>query len=81
MATPVTYEQVLELVKQLPAADLRRLVREASRELRNEVGPKDLTWTDLLGSLPGPWFGCDAQEHISRERREGQERREIRREQ
>ncbi|MGQ9684363.1 MAG: hypothetical protein ACUVX9_17695 [Anaerolineae bacterium] len=52
---------------------LRLLVYVAERARQSAERPK---WSDICGMAPGLLDGEDAQEWVSRERREGTERRE-----
>lgn len=80
MADHVTLEQVEALAAQLPEADQLRL---AERILRGKdaasqppPGTRKRSWEEIRGAVAYPMCGEDAQEWVSRGRREADEHRE-----
>jgi hypothetical protein len=70
------YEQV---VKGMPATEMLRLVEKIVHGLQSENGgPADRRrWSEIRGRVAYPMCGEDAQEWISRGRREADEERKI----
>jgi hypothetical protein len=70
------YEQI---VKQLSPADRLRLVERIEREIAADAArgeePEESDLLSLAGAAPGLLSGEDAQEWVSRTRRESDERR------
>lgn len=76
-----TAEEVYErVVKSLPEEEQRRLVEKITSRLpvsdQDIWDPNRPSLQDLRGRVPYPMFGEDAQQYISRTRREGDEHRE-----
>jgi hypothetical protein len=71
------YEQV---VKPLPAQERLRLVEKIVHDLAEEPGPapaqQRYSWSSIRGIAPNLLCGEDAQEWVSRNRREADEHRE-----
>ncbi|HKI31265.1 MAG TPA: hypothetical protein VKA46_05325 [Gemmataceae bacterium] len=71
------YEQV---VKGLPAAERLRLVEKIARDLSVQptagAPPARRHWSEIRGIVAYPMCGGDAQEWVSRGRREADEERE-----
>lgn len=70
------YEQV---VKRLPAAERLRLVEKITRDLSVSSAEPDKSqgWMSLRGIAPNLLTGVDAQDWVSRTRRESDEDREA----
>lgn len=80
MNTP-TLNDVIAQADQLPEAERMELVEYllstiTPREKEAESDEKEYTWDDLRGLAKYPMMGEEAQEWITRTRREGTERRE-----
>ncbi len=71
------YEQV---VKELPASERRRLAERITLELSGEREAASQVerraWSEIRGTVGYPFLGEDAQEWVSRTRRESDEERE-----
>ena len=70
-------EHLLQQVEQLTPEDRLELIRQIAQGLKQSevvvrVKPR---WSDLKGMAPYPMMGEDAQEWVSRTRREGDEHR------
>ncbi|MEN3001543.1 MAG: hypothetical protein ABDI19_06835 [Armatimonadota bacterium] len=80
MAAKTADEIYATCVKDLPIEERIRLIERISRELAIELKagskPSERDWRELAGRLPYPAIGEDAQEWVSRTRREADERRE-----
>lgn len=75
-----TVEEIYEqIVKRLPAADRLRLVEKIARDLSAPAAEpgKSPEWMSLRGIAPNLLAGADAQEWVSRTRRESDEEREA----
>jgi len=70
--TTTPYEDVLRLAEGLSLDDRLRLIADLASESRNaiSVAEPQFTWIDLLGSVPHPALGEDAQAWVSRTRQE-----------
>jgi hypothetical protein len=72
-------QKLLEQTEQLTTAErltlAARLIEDARRQIPGAAPEPQITWREVCGMLPYPAFGEDAQEYISRSRREGQLRR------
>jgi len=67
-----------DLIKQsdsLTSREKLNLIMYLARRVDHTLKPAR-KWSDIRGALPYPAFGEDAQEWVSRTRREGDERRE-----
>lgn len=80
MADQVTLEQVEALAAQLPEAERVRLAQKILQESPTPTGASEggppYDWMALRGIAPDLMEGEDAQEWVTRTRREGDERRE-----
>jgi hypothetical protein len=80
MNTPLTLEQVEALAAQLPPEEQRRLAEKILQGLTTEpavVRPRaGRSWSEIRGIVPYPMCGEDAQQWVSRTRREADEQRE-----
>jgi hypothetical protein len=80
MSEPITLPQVAALAAQLPPADRRQLaetiLRDLAAESGPEVAPRRRSWREIRGSVLYPLCGEDAQEWVSRTRRESDEQRQ-----
>jgi hypothetical protein len=76
--TTTALTDVIERAEALTPEERWQLVNHlVTQALRQMPGAKPRRkWEDLIGLLPYPALGEDAQAHISRTRREGDERRE-----
>lgn len=75
-----TYDRILEESRSLSAAEVEQLIQELEdrkRILENNPQSNPPTWKDLRGKAPYPLCGEDAQEWVSRTRRESDERRRV----
>ncbi|WP_254563668.1 hypothetical protein [Oscillatoria sp. HE19RPO] len=70
-------EHLLQQVEQLPPEDRLELIRQIAQGLKQSevVVTAKPRWSDLKGMAPYPMMGEDAQEWVSRTRREGDEHR------
>lgn len=70
-------EHLLQQVEQLTLGERLELIRQIAQGLKqSEVVVKTKPrWSDLKGMAPYPMMGEDAQEWVSRTRREGDEHR------
>jgi hypothetical protein len=72
-------EKVLQDIEQLTSEELLDTIAYATEQLKrrtvgnNQVKPK---WLDIAGTVPYPLMGEDAQEWVTRTRREAQEHRD-----
>ena len=73
-----TYNRILEESQSLSAEEMEQLIQELEdrRRLLDQT-PQDRqrAWKDLRGKAPYPLCGEDAQDWVSRTRRESDERR------
>lgn len=70
-------QQLLQQVEQLAPEERLELIRQIAQGLKKSevvVRPKP-QWSDLKGMAPYPMMGEDAQEWVSRTRREADEHR------
>jgi hypothetical protein len=70
-------QQLLQQVEQLAPEERLELIRQIAQGLKKSevaVRPKP-RWSDLKGMAPYPMMGEDAQEWVSRTRREADEHR------
>ena len=79
--TLTTADQVYEqVVKSLPATERLRLVEKITRDLSAQSLPAETArrrhWREIRGIVTYPMCGEDAQEWVSRTRRESDEHRE-----
>jgi len=76
MAAPVSLAEVTELAAQLPAAEQQELAAIILQRLANgtQARPGRL-WREIRSSVPSPLCGEDAQDWVSRGRRESDEQR------
>jgi hypothetical protein len=79
--TFTTAEQVYEqVVKTLPAQERLRLVEKIVHDLSAQLATSGLAqrrrWSELRGRVAYPLCGEDAQQWLSRQRREADEQRE-----
>lgn len=75
-----TYMKILEETKNLSAEELNKLIEDLAQRAELEIrapGPPP-RWEDLIGTAPYPLCGEDAQEWVTRTRRESDEARRIR---
>ena len=74
------YEKILEEADLLSPTELNQLIKDLiKRKTGGEPGAESSPkWEDFIGSAPYPLCGEDAQEWVSRTRRESDERRAIR---
>ncbi|HXG11504.1 MAG TPA: hypothetical protein VNK04_17245 [Gemmataceae bacterium] len=76
----VTLEKVEALAAQLSPEDRRRLAEKILRDLAAEAAPgkprPGRSWSEIRGIVAYPMFGEDAQQWVSRTRREADEHRE-----
>jgi hypothetical protein len=73
-------KEIMEKTDLLTADEQLYLIAEIAEKVRRSAfsEPKEpLKWSDLVGMLPYPACGEDAQEYISRSRREADENRQI----
>lgn len=79
----MTIEQIYEqVIKPLPIAEQLRLVERIAHQLSQPVDgepKKRRSWSEIRGVVPYPMCGEDAQEWVSRTRRESDEQREVHR--
>ncbi|WP_159789948.1 hypothetical protein [Sodalinema gerasimenkoae] len=70
-------EQLLQQVEQLTPEERLELIRQIAQGLKmSDIAIKAKPrWSDLKGMAPYPMMGEDAQEWVSRTRREGDEHR------
>ncbi|MCT7958072.1 hypothetical protein [Laspinema palackyanum] len=70
-------EHLLQQVEQLTPEDRLELIRQIAQGLKQSevVVRAKPRWSDLKGMAPYPMMGEDAQEWVSRTRREGDEHR------
>ena len=70
-------EQLLQQVEQLTPEERLELIRQIAQGLKmSDIAVKAKPrWSDLKGMAPYPMMGEDAQEWVSRTRREGDEHR------
>jgi hypothetical protein len=77
--TPKTAEEAYEQIASLPVGERLRLVEKIAHDLSLEPAPKEgekrYSWLAIAGIAPNLLAGEDAQEWVSRTRREGDERR------
>jgi len=80
MAEAVSLEQVEALAAQLLPVEQRRLAEKILRDLSIPSTAGEPTkrrfWRELRGAVAYPMFGEDAQQWVSRTRRESDEQRE-----
>lgn len=78
MATLTLEEIYTRYIRNLPLEERVRLIEQITRDLRMELAHDTRTrdWQELAGLLSYPAFGEDAQEYISRSRREADLNRE-----
>lgn len=74
------YQRILREAKHLPPDDQRKLIEqlEARLRARQETGKKRPRWEDLAGTAPYPLCGEDAQQWVTRTRKEADDRRKVR---
>ena len=79
MSAP-TYDQVLRDAAKLPRKDRLLLIEHLVARLRAEDAGMSARprWEDFAGSAPSPLCGEDAQEWVTRTRRESDEGRGVR---
>jgi len=68
-------KDLMKKSKSLNCKEKMDLIIYIARTAHQEQKPAK-KWSDIRGALPYPAFGEDAQEWVSRTRREGDERRE-----
>ncbi len=75
-----TVEEIYEQVKALPLEARLRLVERIAHDVSRQVGEEEpkikRRWRDIRGTAVGLLDGEDAQEWVSRTRREGDAHRE-----
>jgi hypothetical protein len=82
MTTAVSLEQVAALAAKLSLADRLRLIEAIAHDLVTPSAspegepPRRRSWREIRGIVAYPMCGEDAQEWVSRTRREGDEQRE-----
>ena len=76
MAETVTLEEVAALAAKLTLADRRLLVKKLQKQAISANEEPAPQWSDIRGTIPYPLCGEDAQEWVSRTRREADEHRE-----
>jgi hypothetical protein len=78
MPDQASLPQVTALAAQLPPAERRQLAESILRDLESAPSPttRRRSWREIRGSVPYPLCGEDAQEWVSRMRRESDEHRE-----
>jgi len=65
-----TYEQVLQMARQLEVAEQLRLLEALAEEVRRRVDkPAVRSIMELEGLGAGIWQGVDAQEYVDQERK------------
>jgi len=76
-----TVDEIYEQVRELPVEQrlrlVERIVHDVSRQVNGEVPQKRRRWRDIRGSAAGLLNGEDAQQWISRSRREDDEKRRV----
>ena len=75
-----TYDRILEESQSLSAAEMEQLIQELEdrkRVLEKTPRTPQRAWKDLRGKAPYPLCGEDAQDWVSRTRRESDERRRV----
>lgn len=75
----MTIQELIQQAEQLPPDQQLQLVAMLIERIRQQypVGSPRPRWSDIRGSVPYPLTGeSDAQEWVSRSRREGDEHRE-----
>ncbi len=79
MGSPTTLDQVATLADQLPAVERLRLIERIVHDLAANTAAETSTqrhdWMAVRGIAPGLLGGEDAQDWVSRSRREGDEER------
>lgn len=80
MATLTPEEIYVRYIRNLPLEERIQLIEQITRDLRKELAHEAPTrdWRELAGLLSYPAFGEDAQQYISRSRREADLNRESR---
>lgn len=80
MATLTPEEIYVRYIRNLPLEERIQLIEQITRDLRKELAHEATTrdWRELAGLLSYPAFGEDAQQYISRSRREADLNRESR---
>ena len=72
------FDEVVEKINLLEPEEQQHVMsvlsEKASLQIPQKERPKK-KWADVMGMLPYPAFGEDAQEYISRSRREAEEQR------
>ena len=80
MAENTSLSQLVALAAQLPVAERRQLAETILRDLASEAQaanpPRRRAWSEIRGMAPYPLCGEDAQQWITRSRRESDEQRE-----
>jgi hypothetical protein len=78
MSSPVSLPQVAALAAQLPPGERRQLAETILRDLDSAGAgtARRRSWREIRGSAPYPLCDTDAQDWVSRSRRESDEHRE-----
>ena len=71
-----TADDIYDLVLGLPMAERLRLVEKIAHDLAGTPTPAPFDWATLGGAAPGLLGGHDAQEWVTRSRRESDQARE-----
>jgi hypothetical protein len=74
--SPRVREVYEQYVKDLSAEEQQEMLELIRRDLTTEPPRKRRTWMSIAGTAPYPLCGEDAQEWVSRTRRESDEHRE-----
>lgn len=80
MPSPISVEHLATLAAQLSAAERLQLVEKIVHGLATSASAGEMRprrhWSEIRGIVPYPMCGEDAQEWVSRTRRESDEHRE-----
>lgn len=73
-----TVDELYEIARQLPVKDRLELVERIAHDLSTTVAPPEerYSWLDIAGIAPDLLAGEDAQEWVSRSRRDADRRTE-----
>ena len=80
MSVSLTVDDAVRLVSSLPPAEQLRVVGRIVQDLADRSATKTAggnAWLDLYGIVEAPALGEDAQEWVSRTRRESDQQRTI----
>lgn len=72
-------QQVLQEIEQLTTEEQLEVISHTTVQLKRRTmshNPNKLKWLDIAGTAPYPLVGEDAQEWVTRTRREAQEHRD-----